>query len=463
MNKKRIFKIGIIGLFILLIIYVAVFFEPMKVTNVRLSFDVKLNGDDNNIVQIFYIEENMDEFSPECVETYVLESGEEKKVSFDIKDNIKIFRIDVGSMEEICTIENMRFSMGIFEIKWTEEDWNTALIINGIDTYRINGESVEIVPNSEDPFIAWEVQALGVDEKFEQLIYLSNLCIRLFTMVVLALILSVLVNKFEFFVEFPTEIWRSRGVLLQLAKNDFKTRFAGSYLGIFWAFVQPVVTVLVYWFVFEKGLRSGAVLNVPFVLWLIAGIIPWFFFSDALSAGTNALIEYQYLVKKVVFQISVLPLVKVISNFFVHIAFIIFAIILFASYGYYPDLFYLQIIYYSLCTFVLVLGICYATSALVGFFRDLSQIIGIVLQVGVWMTPIMWNMETMNVPEGLKLILKANPMYYIVSGYRDTFINKVWFWQNMGLTVYFWVFAIIILGGGMIIFKRLKPHFADVL
>lgn len=290
-----------------------------------------------------------------------------------------------------------------------------------------------------------------------------NLCLRVITVLALIIILFVVIKKFEFFVEFPTEIWRSRGILFQFAKNDFKTRFAGSYLGITWAFIQPVVTVLVYWFVFEKGLKSGAVLDVPFVLWLIAGIIPWFFFSDALNAGTNALLEYQYLVKKVVFQISVLPLVKVISNFFVHIAFVVFAIILFVAYGYYPDLYYLQIIYYSVCTLVLVLGLSYATSALVGFFRDLSQIIGIFLQVGVWMTPIMWNMETMDVPELLKIILKANPMYYIVQGYRDAFINKVWFWENMGLTMYFWIFTIIILGGGMLIFKRLKPHFADVM
>ena len=263
--------------------------------------------------------------------------------------------------------------------------------------------------------------------------------------------------------EFATEIWTSRKILMELAKNDFKNRFAGSYLGVFWAFVQPVVTVFVYWFVFEKGLRSGAVLDVPFALWLIAGIIPWFFFSDALNAGTNALVEYQYLVKKVVFQISVLPIVKIISNFFVHAAFIVFAIILFALYGYFPDLYYLQIIYYSICLVLLVLGLCYTTCALVCLFRDLSQIIGLVLQVGIWMTPIMWNMETMNVPEWLKFILRLNPMYYIVSGYRDVFVNKEWFWENMGLTIYYWVFVVVMLVIGMRTFKRLRVHFADVL
>ena len=102
-------------------------------------------------------------------------------------------------------------------------------------------------------------------------------------------------------------------MIYKLAKNDFKTKYAGSYLGIIWAFIQPVITVLVYWFVFEVGFRGGSdSLPVPFVLYLVAGIIPWFFFQDGLTGGTNSLLEYSYLVKKVVFNISVLPVVKIL-------------------------------------------------------------------------------------------------------------------------------------------------------
>lgn len=461
MSKKKIFKIGVIALFVLSILYVAIFFEPIQVKDVKLSFDITIEEKKDDVIQIFYLDYIGDDFSEEYTVLYPIEEGN-NNITFSLNE-VETLRIDFGNNVATYNIENMKFTMGIFESLWTEDDWNAMHVSTGIESHKFLGDRIQLVSNTTDPYIVWHVNDFGLEERFDQTIYLANLCIRLFTTFVLVVILFVVVKKFEFFVEFPTEIWRSRCVLLQFAKNDFKTRFAGSYLGIFWAFVQPVVTVLVYWFVFEKGLRSGAVLNVPFALWLIAGIVPWFFFSDSLNAGTNALLEYQYLVKKVVFQISVLPLVKVISNFFVHIAFVLFAIILFATYGYYPDWYFLQIIYYSLCTFVLVLGLSYATSALVGFFRDLSQIINIILQIGIWMTPIMWNMETMDVPEGLKIFLKANPMYYIVSGYRDAFINKVWFWENMGQTVYFWVVVLIILGSGMIIFKRLKPHLADVL
>ena len=262
----------------------------------------------------------------------------------------------------------------------------------------------------------------------------------------------------------PAELYQNRKLVLSLAKNDFKTKYAGSYLGIVWAFIQPIVTILVYWFVFSVGLKAGTVSDYPFVLYLVSGIVPWFFFQDALNGGTNALIEYNYLVKKVVFKISILPIVKIISALFVHVFFVAFALILCACYGYTPSLYTLQIIYYSVCTFLFVLGLVYATSAIVIFFRDLTQIISIFLQVGVWLTPIMWIAETsLQGHETLQKILKLNPLYYVVSGYRDTFLMKSWFFEHAGWTVYFWVFTILCFLFGSWVFKRLRIHFADVL
>ena len=264
------------------------------------------------------------------------------------------------------------------------------------------------------------------------------------------------------------EAWNNRKLILKLAKNDFKTRYAGSYLGIVWAFVQPIITIVVYWFVFEYGLSAGAQLSrsgieIPFVLWLSAGLIPWFFFSEALSSATNALVEYNYLVKKVVFKIEILPIVKVISSLFVHAFFVAFILILYACYGHFPDGYTLQVIYYSFCMVMLVLAISYTTCAVVVFFRDLSHIIGIILQVGVWATPIMWNFNIIRNPV-LQFIFKLNPMFYIVQGYREALIEKTFFWESAtGLTIYFWGLTLILFVIGRAMFKKLKPHFADVL
>lgn len=264
------------------------------------------------------------------------------------------------------------------------------------------------------------------------------------------------------------EAWNNRKLILKLAKNDFKTRYAGSYLGIVWAFVQPIITIVVYWFVFEYGLSAGAQLSrsgieIPFVLWLSAGLIPWFFFSEALSSATNALVEYNYLVKKVVFKIEILPIVKVISSLFVHAFFVAFILILYACYGHFPDGYTLQVIYYSFCMVMLVLAISYTTCAVVVFFRDLSHIIGIILQVGVWATPIMWNFNIIR-NQVLQFIFKLNPMFYIVQGYREALIEKTFFWESaMGLTIYFWGLTLMLFVIGRAMFKKLKPHFADVL
>lgn len=126
------------------------------------------------------------------------------------------------------------------------------------------------------------------------------------------------------------DFWKNRKLIWKLSKNDFKTRYAGSYFGMVWAMVQPVVIVLVYWFVFQIGLNNATAelkqgIKVPFVLWLVSGIVPWFYFSESLSNGTNALLEYHYLVKKVVFNINILPLVKTIAALFIHVFYIVYA------------------------------------------------------------------------------------------------------------------------------------------
>ena len=117
-----------------------------------------------------------------------------------------------------------------------------------------------------------------------------------------------------------------------------------------------------------------------------------------------------------------------------------------------------------LLAFLFATGLVYATSAVTVFFRDMKEVVGILLQIGMWVTPIMWNFETMvQIPGWAITVLKLNPMYYIVSGYRNALINHIGFWEDMGLTVYFWVVTAVILFLGTTVFKRLRPHFADVL
>lgn len=275
----------------------------------------------------------------------------------------------------------------------------------------------------------------------------------------------IFIKWYEKFTVLPVELWQSRHLIWKLARNDFKKRYAGSYLGGFWAMAQPVVTVGMYYVVFDiimGGNASRTAADVPFVLFLTAGLVPWFFFSEALNNGTNALREYNYLVKKVVFKISVLPIIKVIAATFIHAFFILVLLVVAAVYGYYPSVYTIQLFYYSACLFIFVLALSYTTCAVVVFFKDLSQIIGIALQIGMWATPILWDINTLGSNKWIS-VLKLNPLVYIVNGYRSSIYGRQWFFEDFFSTMYFWIVTVVLFGMGALIFKRLKVHFADVL
>lgn len=324
--------------------------------------------------------------------------------------------------------------------------------------------------NEADNYYSWDIDASKSEDIVSSARYMRNLLLKIAVCLAIDILLIVIFIKIKTIAIIPRDVLANKKLIASLARNDFKQKFAGSYLGTIWAFVQPIITVLVYWFVFERALNVGAQstkagIAIPFVLWLIAGLVPWFYFSEVLSSGTNTMIEYNYLVKKVVFNISTLPVVKAISSLFVHLFFIVFTIVIYSFYSYFPTLYTLQLIYYSFCMFALGLGLIYALSAIMVFFRDMSQIVNVLLQIGMWMTPIMWNMDALasRIPGWALTLLKANPMYYIVNGYRDALYNHVWFWERSGMTAYFWIFTAVVMLIGMAIFRRLQQHFADVL
>lgn len=263
------------------------------------------------------------------------------------------------------------------------------------------------------------------------------------------------------FYRFIKHIVENRELLLTLVKNDFKKQYLGSYFGLAWAFIQPLVFLLVIWFVFTFGFRTAAHGNTPYFLWLASGMIPWFFIANSLTAGTNAIINNAFLVKKVAFRVSILPLVQIGSTFLIHLGLVIFLIIAFLLYGYAPSLYWIQLPYYILCTVLLVLGLSWLTSSIRPFVKDIGNVVVVLLQIGFWATPIFWNI-TMISPEH-QWILKLNPAYYIVQGYRDTFVNHRWFWELQTLTLYYLGVTALFVLVGAIVFKRLRPHFGDVL
>lgn len=265
----------------------------------------------------------------------------------------------------------------------------------------------------------------------------------------------------EFF-SFITDITKNSFLLWQLTKRDFQNRYLGTFFGLPWAFLQPSINLFVMWFVLAIGFRMGnAEGGVPYFPWLVSAMIPWQFMSECMMAGTNVLTEYSYLIKKVNMRVSIIPLIKIISAFFIHLFFIFFLILVALIYGIFQPLFIIQIIYYLIGAIYLSLGVVFLTSSINVFVKDMAQVLGVFIQLFFWITPIMWGLGMIS-PQ-YHFIFYANPFYYILVGYRNTFTYHKWFFTDIRYALYFWSVSTIIFVFGALVFRRLKPHFGDVL
>ncbi len=261
---------------------------------------------------------------------------------------------------------------------------------------------------------------------------------------------------------FLTDIYDKRSILYELAKRDFQKQYMGSYLGFVWVYLQPLLFVSVLYLIFTMGFKSGSSAHgVPFSVYLITGMIAWFYIAENLNAGASIISQYSFLLKKIDFRLSMLPIVKLMSSSIPHFFFIFIALVLAALNGIYPTFYTIQIIYYFIAMVMLLLGIGWLTSSTNIFVPDIAKLIGVIVTFGFWLTPIFWDLS--KVPEEYQWIVKLNPAVYIIEGYRDSLINHIGFWEKPYETLYFWTFTVIMLWSGIKVFKKLKPHFAEVV
>ncbi len=267
------------------------------------------------------------------------------------------------------------------------------------------------------------------------------------------------------FLDFFQKLIQTRSLLWKLAVNDFKARHAASFLGVTWAFLQPILLLVTMWFAFEVALGSGEQDGFPFILWFAPALLVWNFFSESMNSMTSSVRGYSYLVRKVNFRVSILPLVKMLSAFFIHLAMLAVVVALLFVYGRGLTPYVIQILYYLLCLFTLLLGFGWLLSSITLFAPDIISIVSICITMGFWASPIAWNPAFLSSqPLILKILQTVNPMYYIIEGYRDTFLGRMWFWERpWSLTLSFWCIALFVFFLGAYVFNRLRPQFADML
>lgn len=427
-----------------------------------LTLEVTARVQNDDTWQLFYTAQAGERYREEnSIKANVVKSDSFQAVKFRLyKRDILSFRLDTGTQPAKVAIKELRVKG--FKSRYT---WDIGNIKKDFELSK-DIISTELVDNSlylniagNDPFLnSGDVHTIFDSVKNNDRPFFYLITCLLIILICGAYIFALVYKRFAAFL---LDIVNSRTLIIELAKKDLQKRYLGSYLGILWAFVQPTVTILIFWFVFQVGFKSKPINDFPFVLWLICGMIPWFFFSEALQSSTNSILENSYLVKKIVFRVSSLPIIRILSSLFIHVFFILLIFVMFLVYGYKPSIYNIQVIYYLFASIALLLGLSWITSSLVVFLRDLGHIVSILIQFGFWLTPIFWSFSIM--PPKYQFLFKLNPVYYIVEGYRDTFINHIWFWQHYNLTISFWLITLGFLFIGVLLFKKLRPHFADVL
>ena len=237
------------------------------------------------------------------------------------------------------------------------------------------------------------------------------------------------------------EIYDYRQMIYSLVRKELRGRYKGSALGFMWTFINPLLQLLVYTFVFSIVMPN----NIDkFYLYLFIGLIPWLFFSGSLTGGAACILNQKDMVKKIYFPREVMPIAYVTSNFVnMLLCFIvIFAVIIVSGVG---------------INFKAVLYL--PTSALTVYFRDLEYILGIVTMAWMYMTPVVYSLEM--VPERLRPLMNLNPMTPVITAYRDVLYSRQV--PHISTLASAFVLGIIVLAIGTVSFQKLQRGFAEEL
>ena len=252
-----------------------------------------------------------------------------------------------------------------------------------------------------------------------------------------------------------TEIYQYRTMIGSLIKRDLRGRYKGSVLGFAWTFINPLLQLAVYTLVFSQIMRAGI---SDYYLFLFVALIPWLFFSTSVSAGASCILTQKEMVKKIYFPREVIPiahvtcqLVNMLLTFIV-----VFAVLIISGKGInLQALLYLPIV--IIAEYILAISLTMTVSALTVYFRDLEHILAILTMAWQFLTPIMYSIDM--VPDKLLPIFNLNPMTPIIVAYRDIlYYRQV---PKLQTLAHGFLFSLVLLVIGWIVFEHLKKHFAE--
>lgn len=257
-------------------------------------------------------------------------------------------------------------------------------------------------------------------------------------------------------------LWQSNFMVRSMVARDLRSRYVGSLMGLFWSVVYPITQIGLYFFVFAVLLkvRIGPEYGgTSFALWMIAGLLPWMFFAEVINRAPSAVLEQSNLIKKMVFPSEIFPIVNLSAAGLNHlIAVTVFLVFILFS-GLSMSLNLLWLVPYLMVAGLFALGLSWLLSSLNVFLRDVGHVTGVMINIWMFLTPIFYPRSV--IPENVQRWADLNPMLHVVEGYRMALIGKTPF-DPWGFS-YLLVVTLGALMIGAMVFRRLKPSFAEVL
>jgi len=256
-------------------------------------------------------------------------------------------------------------------------------------------------------------------------------------------------------------------LIRRLSLYELKSNNKNNYLGMAWEIINPGIQILIYWFVFgsirqRPDLEVAPGMDVPFILWLICGFILWVFFYQSTIQGSKSIYTRLRMLSKMNFPMSVIPNIVIFSQFYIHMALLLIALIIFQLSGYFISIYFIQLVYFIFATFCLVFSFSLITSTLSTIIRDVHMFLNSTLRMLLYLSPILWQMTILD--EKIQFILKLNPLYYLIEGYRAAFFGVDWYFVvHWKYTLYFWGIVIILFFIGASLHMKFRKHFIDYL
>ncbi|MCI8441094.1 MAG: ABC transporter permease [Provencibacterium sp.] len=258
------------------------------------------------------------------------------------------------------------------------------------------------------------------------------------------------------------EIWTNRARMFRLALYDYQVSNKDSYLGMLWSILNPLIQILTYWFVFGLGIRSGRPVDGhPFLPWMLCGLIPWFFINSALVQGAASIYMKSSTVLRLRFPVATIPMGSVLVAFFNHAVTLGILLVMLLCFGYFPNFYWLNLLYYLFFELVLFTLLAMVTSVLTMIARDFQKLINSLIRLLFYLTPILWTVDRL--PAWAQFILKLNPVLYIVDGFRDSLLYQIPFYHHMKRLLFFWCINVGLLVLGCSLQRKYRNKFIDML